>query len=112
MEAVNQKSSLGTLYGGIVGLGCLGVNVIRAVLLPQLPEIHDTIQNKQTELESFKSEINYFSQELIDTGKKRKFETIDKQREYIGELENSLSMCKEGLKTVLGKGSIEVMSKS
>eukprot|EP01040_Poterioochromonas_malhamensis_P003782 gene3782-4040_t len=103
IDAVSQKSSLSTIYGGVIGLGSLGVSVIKTVLLPQLPDIHQTLLAKTAEIESVKANSSYFSHDVSEGGKKRKFDSVEKQREYLRETELGLSMCREGLKTVLGQ---------
>lgn len=103
---MSQKSSLSTIYGGVIGLGSLGVSVIKTVLLPQLPDIHQTLLAKTAEIESIKANSSYFSHDVSEGGKKRKFDSVEKQREYLRETELGLSMCREGLKTVLGEISI------
>jgi hypothetical protein len=113
IEAVNQKASLSTIYGGIIGLGSLGINVIKTILLSQLSAIHETLEMKIQEIESLKKAISTDPSSFhpnsptptttMTTSKKRKSDTLIKQQEYLQECEMGLNQCRETLKVVLGQ---------
>jgi hypothetical protein len=111
IEAVNQKASLSTIYGGIIGLGSLGINVIKTILLSQLSAIHETLEMKIQEIESLKKAISTDPSSFqantptptTTASKKRKSDTLIKQQEYLQECEMGLNQCRETLKVVLGQ---------
>lgn len=43
LDAIAPDKSLGTVYGGLVGLSALGQSVLRSVLLPSLAKIHERL---------------------------------------------------------------------
>jgi hypothetical protein len=111
IEAISQKSSLSTIYGGIMGLGCLGISVIKTVLVPQLNIIHETLESKKNEIDLLKKEIlaqekGHSSHSSFDEEKssgKRKADHLAKQKEHLLEYGLGITMCRRALKLVLGK---------
>jgi hypothetical protein len=116
IDALSDDKSLTAVYGGIMGLSCLGHSVIKSLLLPHVGRISNRISKQQID-NDIKKNVSSNNLENISSSKiNRKGndlsgnEIIKDNIKYQTENEIAAQKCREALLYSLGKYIITCMS--